>query len=328
MVRANPITPFSRFAATRSPTLIVRLASPRGFCAGVERAVLTVEKTLKEYGAPVYVRHEIVHNRHVVERLAKMGAIFIEDLADADDDRPIVFSAHGAPKSAHADARARNLLKIDATCPLVHKVHAQTRRYVATGHHVYLIGHDGHPEVIGTTGQVPVGTVTLIESIHDIAHLPDHDGAKAYVTQTTLSVDETSDIIAALKERFPDIVAPQKEDICYATSNRQNAVKAIAPGTDLFVVIGSGTSSNSKQLVDTARKSGATRAVLVEDCNAFDFAMLEHVSVLGLSAGASAPENLVEEFLSALTDHKKIEIDTITTTDENISFNLPLPLAG
>ncbi|MHA7872375.1 MAG: 4-hydroxy-3-methylbut-2-enyl diphosphate reductase, partial [Hyphococcus sp.] len=232
------------------PELTVRLAAPRGFCAGVERAIRTVEEALSIHGAPVYVRHEIVHNHHVVDRLRAMGAIFIEELADAPNDRPVIFSAHGAPRRAHEEAAARQMISIDATCPLVLKVHAQTRRHVANGRHVYLVGHENHPEVVGTMGQAPAGAVTLVETREDVAALNEHAGPKAYVTQTTLSVDDANVVIDALKTRFPDIVGPAKEDICYATSNRQQAVKAVAPGVELFVVIGSDTSSNSQRLVE------------------------------------------------------------------------------
>ena len=239
------------------PSLKVRLAAPRGFCAGVERAIRTVEEALTLHGAPVYVRHEIVHNRHVVERLRAMGAVFIEDLKDAPDDRPVIFSAHGAPKCVHDEAARRGMISIDATCPLVLKVHSQTRRHAAKGRHVYLVGHANHPEVVGTMGQAPEGAVTLVETAQDVAALPSRNGPKAYVTQTTLSVDDANTVIAALKTRFPDIAGPAKEDICYATSNRQHAVKATAPGVDMFIVIGSETSSNSKRLVEVALSAGA-----------------------------------------------------------------------
>ncbi len=310
------------------PPVTVRLASPRGFCAGVERAIRTVEDTLAAYGAPVYVRHEIVHNTHVVARLSAMGAKFIEDLDDVPADRPVVFSAHGAPQSAHAEAAARKLVKIDATCPLVLKVHTQTRRHIAAGRKVVLIGHRGHPEVVGTMGQAPEGAVLLVETIADVAALPDPDGPLAYATQTTLSVDETRDILAALKERFPDIAGPAREDICYATSNRQQAVKASAAGTDLFIVIGSTTSSNSVRLVETARGAGAKDALLLEDAGSADWARIDAASVIGLSAGASAPEILVEEFLTALAARRTLRVETVETARETISFKSPLRLAS
>lgn len=310
------------------PSITVRLASPRGFCAGVERAIRTVEDTLAAYGAPVYVRHEIVHNNHVVARLSAMGAVFVENLEDVPTDRPVVFSAHGAPKSAHDRASARKLVKIDATCPLVLKVHSQTRRHIAAGRKVILIGHRGHPEVIGTMGQAPEGSVILVETIADVAALPGLEGPLAYATQTTLSVDETRDILAALKERFPQIAGPAKEDICYATSNRQQAVKASAAGTDLFIVIGSPTSSNSARLVETARAAGAKDAMLLEDAAAADWARIAKARVIGLSAGASAPETLVEEFLTALAARRTVRVETVETAQENISFKSPLRLAS
>jgi len=312
----------------RKPPLTVRLAAPRGFCAGVERAIRTVEETLAAHGAPVYVRHEIVHNKHVVERLATMGAVFVDELSEAPDDRPVIFSAHGAPRAAHDEAAARNLIAIDATCPLVLKVHNETRRHAAANRRIYLVGHANHPEVIGTMGQVAEGAVTLVETVNDVAALEDHDRPKAYVTQTTLSMDDARMIVDALKRKFPGIVGPRKEDICYATSNRQNAVKAAAPGVDLFVVIGSETSSNSLRLVEVAKSAGAKRAMLIEDAGAFDPATLQNVSVIGLSAGASAPESLVEGLLKALAEQRKLTIETVETAAENVVFNTPLRLAS
>ncbi|MEM9616860.1 MAG: 4-hydroxy-3-methylbut-2-enyl diphosphate reductase [Pseudomonadota bacterium] len=312
----------------RTSNLTVRLAAPRGFCAGVERAIRTVEEALALHGAPVYVRHEIVHNRHVVDRLRAMGAIFIEELKDAPDDRPVIFSAHGAPRSAHEEAAARKMVSIDATCPLVLKVHTQTRRHAANGRHVYLIGHADHPEVVGTMGQAPEGAVTLVETVAEVANLPERTGPKAYVTQTTLSVDDTRTIIEALKTRFPDIAGPAKEDICYATSNRQNAVKTAAPGVDLFVVVGSETSSNSKRLVEVALSAGARHAVLIEDADAFDPSLLNDAQTIGVSAGASAPESLVEKFLELLASMRTIIIETVETAREDIVFNTPLRLAS
>ncbi len=313
---------------TLKTPLRVRMASPRGFCAGVERAIRTVEDALARFGAPVFVRHEIVHNRHVVDRLAAMGAVFVEDIADVETGRPVIISAHGAPTAVLDAASDRGLETIDATCPLVHKVHAQARRHAARGVHVYLVGHRGHPEVVGTMGQAPAGAVTLVETLDHIALLPDRDGAKAYVTQTTLSVEDAADMIAALKQRFPDIIAPNKQDICYATTNRQDAVKAAAPGADFFLVIGSDTSSNSQRLVETALRAGAARAELIEDAHAFDFNRLESVSVIGLSAGASAPEELVEAFLKELAARRTIVVETIETATEEVVFNSPLKLAG
>lgn len=314
------------------PPITVRLASPRGFCAGVERAIRTVEETLSVYGAPVYVRHEIVHNVHVVARLSAMGVIFIDSVDDAPADRPLVFSAHGAPQSAHDKAAARNLVKIDATCPLVLKVHNQTRRHVSAGRKVILIGHEHHPEVMGTMGQAPDGAVRLVQSVRDVSALPDFEtGAVdlAYVTQTTLSVDDTHDIIAALTARFPHIVGPAKEDICYATSNRQEAVKASARDVDLFVVIGSRTSSNSVRLVEAAISAGARQALLTDDADTFDWTLITgDLKMVGLSAGASAPESLVEAFLTELAARRTVTVDTVETAKENVVFNTPLRLAG
>ncbi len=308
--------------------LKVRLAAPRGFCAGVERAIRTVEETLAMYGAPVYVRHEIVHNKHVVERLAAMGAVFVDELNEAPSDRPVIFSAHGAPRAAHAEAAARNLIAIDATCPLVLKVHNEARRHAAANRHIYLVGHANHPEVVGTMGQVAKDAITLVASVSDVATLKDSDGPKAYVTQTTLSVDDARTIVEALKVKFPAIAGPRKEDICYATTNRQNAVKAAAQGVDLFIVIGSRTSSNSLRLVEVANSVGARRAMLIEDANAFDPGALKDVSVIGMSAGASAPEHLVEGFLKLLADLRTLTIETVETASENIVFNTSLRLAS
>ncbi len=313
---------------TLKTPLRVRLASPRGFCAGVERAIRTVEEALEQFGAPVFVRHEIVHNRHVVDRLAAMGAVFVEDIDNVERGRPVIISAHGAPTAVLEGARSRGLQPIDATCPLVHKVHAQTRRHAARDVHVYLVGHKGHPEVVGTMGQAPAGAVTLVETTADVALLPNRDGPKAYVTQTTLSVEDAGEIIAALKKRFPDIIAPNTQDICYATTNRQDAVKAAAPGADLFLVIGSDTSSNSRRLVETALRAGAAQADLVEDAGAFDFERLAGVSTIGMSAGASAPEELVEAFLKALAARRAIVVETVETATEEVVFNSPLKLAG
>jgi len=312
----------------QKPKLTVRLAAPRGFCAGVERAIRTVEEALTLHGAPVYVRHEIVHNRHVVERLRAMGAIFIEELKDAPDDRPIVFSAHGAPMAAHEEAASRHMIAIDATCPLVLKVHVQTRRHAASGRHVFLVGHEGHPEVIGTMGQAPEDAVTLVQTVEDVEKLTTPKGPCAYVTQTTLSVDDARSVVDALKARFPEIAGPAKEDICYATSNRQTAVKATAPDTDLFVVFGSQTSSNSQRLVEVAIVAGAKKAVLVDDADGLDPALFENVSILGVSAGASAPETLIEAFLTSLAATYSLVIETVETAREDIVFNTPLRLAS
>ena len=313
---------------TSKKPLTVRLAAPRGFCAGVERAIRTVEETLAHYGAPVYVRHEIVHNKHVVDRLTAMGAVFVETVDAVEEGRPVIFSAHGAPRAAHEEASARKLTAIDATCPLVLKVHAQIKRFAAAGMHVYLIGHADHPEVIGTMGQVSGDAVTLVEKKSDVALLINRDDPLAYVTQTTLSVDDARDIILALKKRFPGIAGPSKDDICYATSNRQSAVKAAAPKTDLFVVIGSETSSNSKRLIEVALKAGAKKAVLIDDAAALDWDVIASVETIGVSAGASAPESLVEELLTTLAGIRTLTIETVETARENIVFNTPLRLAS
>ena len=277
------------------PPLTIRLCEPRGFCAGVDRAIQIVVLALKKYGAPVYVRHEIVHNRFVVDGLRERGAVFVKELSDIPAeyrDRPVVFSAHGVPKSVPADAETRDMFYLDATCPLVSKVHKQAMRHERLGRHVLLIGHAGHPEVVGTMGQLEPGAVTLVETVGQVADLavPDEDNL-GYVTQTTLSVDDTRAVIAALKRRFPGITGPRKDDICYATSNRQQAVKAIAPNADLFVVIGSPASSNSQRLVEVARAAGAGGAELVEGAEAFDFDQIANIGALGLTAGASAPDD-------------------------------------
>lgn len=310
------------------PPLTVRLASPRGFCAGVERAIRTVEDALSRYGAPVYVRHEIVHNTHVVGRLRAMGAIFVDDIADAPDGRPLIFSAHGVPRAVQDSASARGLLAIDATCPLVQKVHAETRRNVARGRHILLIGHAGHPEVEGTMGQAPEGEVTLVESLAQAARIAPPAGPLAYVTQTTLSVDDTADILALLKKRFPHIEGPRTADICYATTNRQAAVKRIAPGADLVVVIGSPASSNSTRLVDTALSAGARRAVLLDDPSSCHLELFAGVRTLGVTAGASAPEELVETLLTRLAGAFRLHVDTVETVVEDVVFKTPVMLAG
>ncbi len=313
---------------TSKKPLTVRLAAPRGFCAGVERAIRTVEETLAFYGAPVYVRHEIVHNKHVVDRLTAMGAIFVESVDQVEEERPVIFSAHGAPRAAHDKAATRKLTAIDATCPLVLKVHAQIKRFAAAGRHVFLVGHANHPEVIGTMGQAARGAVTLVETKNDVAALPERDGPLAYVTQTTLSVDDARDIILTLKKRFPAITGPAKDDICYATSNRQAAVKAAAPATDVFIVIGSQTSSNSKRLIEVALGAGAEKAVLIDDAAALDWNLVAGATTIGVSAGASAPESLVEELLKALAGKRTLIIETVETARENVVFNTPLRLAS
>jgi 4-hydroxy-3-methylbut-2-enyl diphosphate reductase len=274
------------------PALIVRLAAPRGFCAGVDRAIQVVEATLERFGAPVFVRHEIVHNRHVVSRLRDLGAVFVETLEECPDDRPVVFSAHGSPRSVTEAAQARGMTYLDATCPLVSKVHVEATRHHAAGRQVLLIGHAGHPEVVGTMGQLPEGAVVLIETLEQARDfIPRGPDALAYVTQTTLSVDDTREIVEALRARFPAIVAPHKEDICYATTNRQEAVKRLGQGCDLVLVVGSKNSSNSVRLVEVAMRAGARDARLVDDAGQVDWSWMEGVSTLGITAGASAPDS-------------------------------------
>ncbi len=310
------------------PPLTVRLASPRGFCAGVERAVRTVEDALARFGAPIYVRHEIVHNRHVVQRLEAMGAVFVEDLGIVPEGRPVIFSAHGAPRSAYVEADERNLRTIDATCPLVTKVHNEVRRHVSLGRHVLLIGHRGHPEVIGTMGQAPAESVTLIETVEGAAKVAPPAGPLAYVTQTTLSVDDAAAIVGVLQRRFPAIVGPRKSDICYATSNRQDAVKKIAPGADLVLVIGSPSSSNSNRLVDAAKLAGALDARLVDDPEMVDLAAIEGMAIIGVTSGASAPESLVERLLTRLAARFALRIETLDAVREDVVFKQPLMLAS
>ena len=307
--------------------LRVLLARPRGFCAGVDRAVQIVEQTLLKYGGPVYVRHEIVHNHHVVQRLARLGAVFIDDLADAPDDRPLIFSAHGVPKSVVAEARRRNLLYLDATCPLVSKVHTEIRRQHALGRQVILIGHAGHPEVVGAMGQAPDGAVILIETVDDVALLrPSDPGRLAFVTQTTLSVDDAAQITAALQARFPEIIGPSKTDICYATTNRQEAFKTIAGECDLVLVVGSKTSSNSLRLVETALRSGAKIARLIDGAEDIDWSWLRDKAVVGLTAGASSPEALVEKVLDALGARYDLLVKEVAHVRETLTFKLPRAL--
>lgn len=303
--------------------LLVLVAAPRGFCAGVDRAIRIVELALERYGPPVYVRHEIVHNRYVVDRLKKLGAIFVEELDQVPDDVPVIFSAHGVPKSVPANAETRGLEYLDATCPLVSKVHRQAERQVDTGNHILFIGHAGHPEVIGTFGQVPDGAMTLIETVADVAALDPADPEKlAFLTQTTLSVDDTAEIVAALQARFPAIVAPKGEDICYATSNRQAAVKQVAASCDLVLVIGAPNSSNSLRLVEVAERMG-TSARLIQRANDIDPDWLHGVGTLGLTAGASAPEELVREVVDWLAERCEVTEQTFTSAEENITFKLP-----
>lgn len=308
--------------------LTVRLATPRGFCAGVDRAIQIVERAIEKYGAPVYVRHEIVHNRHVVERLRSMGAVFVKELDDCPDDRPVVFSAHGVPKSVPETARSREMLYIDATCPLVSKVHVEAERHFNAGRHVILIGHAGHPEVIGTMGQLPAGAISLVETVEDAETFRrPGDAPLAYATQTTLSVDDTADILAALKRRFPELPDPHKEDICYATTNRQAAVKAIAPKVDALLVLGAPNSSNSKRLVEVAKTHGCPAAQLVQRAADIDWNALTGVARLGITAGASAPEVLVEEVIEAARARFDVTVEELRTATENIVFKLPRALS-
>ncbi len=307
--------------------LNVRLASPRGFCAGVERAIRTVEEALEAHGAPVYVRHEIVHNTHVVARLRAMGAVFVDEVAEAHPDRPLIVSAHGAPRAVFEAAAERAISLIDATCPLVQKVHAGARRHIARGRHVVLIGHAGHPEVEGTLGQAESGSMTLVESAEDARTFAPPDGPLAYATQTTLAVDETAEIIAILESRFPHIESPRSSDICYATTNRQAAIKRVAPGCDLVLVIGSQASSNSLRLVDVALAYGARDARLLDDPARFDLAVLDAVATLGLTSGASAPEDLVELLLFRLAENFTLSIETVETAVESVVFKTPMKLA-
>ena len=314
---------------TLKPDLIVRLASPRGFCAGVERAVRAVEEALARFGAPIFVRHEIVHNRHVVRRLEAMGAVFVETLEGVPAGRPVIFSAHGAPKEAFEEADARKLLTIDATCPLVTKVHNEVRRHISLGRHIILVGHRGHPEVIGTMGQLPEGAVTLIETVEDVARFtPKNPANLAFLTQTTLSVDDTAEIVAALQARFPGISTPHKEDICYATTNRQEAVKVLAPGAGLVLVIGARTSSNSVRLVEVALRAGAADAQLIASAEDIDWSWFDGVTTLGLTAGASAPEDLVQGVIDACRTRFDVTMETVKTADETVTFKLPRVLAG
>jgi 4-hydroxy-3-methylbut-2-enyl diphosphate reductase len=304
--------------------LTILLAAPRGFCAGVDRAIQIVEEALQKWGAPVYVRHEIVHNQHVVSRLEQMGAVFVEELDDCPQDRPVVFSAHGVPKAVPAAAAAREMVYVDATCPLVSKVHVEAERHHKAGREIILIGHAGHPEVIGTMGQLPDGTMTLIETVEDVTSFAPRDPANlAFVTQTTLSVDDTAEIVAALQARFPAISAPHKEDICYATTNRQDAVKVMAERAELFLVIGAETSSNSKRLVEVAIRAGANDAQLVASAEAVDWSWFKGVRTLGLTAGASAPEDLVQGLIAACRARYDITVEEVTTAEESVVFKLP-----
>ena len=314
------------FPSTEKPPITLLVAAPRGFCAGVDRAIEIVERSLARYKMPVYVRHEIVHNRYVVDGLRAKGAIFVEELDEVPDGAPVVFSAHGVPKAVPAEATARGLNWLDATCPLVSKVHRQAERQIESGRHIIFIGHEGHPEVIGTIGQVPEGTITLVETVEDVAGLDfAADAPLAFLTQTTLSVDDTAEIIAALQARFPQINAPKAEDICYATSNRQAAVKEIAPQCQLVLVIGAPNSSNSLRLVEVAQRCGA-KARLIQRGAEIEPNWLDGVTTLGLTAGASAPETLVREVVDRIAEFRSVAERQVVTTEENMIFKLPRQL--
>jgi 4-hydroxy-3-methylbut-2-enyl diphosphate reductase len=306
------------------PPLTLYLAAPRGFCAGVDRAIRIVELALQKWGAPVYVRHEIVHNRYVVEDLRAKGAVFVEELSDCPDDRPVVFSAHGVPKSVPAAAAARNMIAVDATCPLVTKVHIEAARHAEAGRQMVMIGHRGHPEVIGTMGQLPEGEVLLVETEADVAALRVRDADRlAFITQTTLSVDDTAAVVAALRARFPAIVGPAKEDICYATTNRQAAVKAVAGRIDALLVIGAPNSSNSLRLVEVGRAAGCAYAQLVQRAADIDWRALEGIRSVGVTAGASAPEVLVNEVVDAFRARFEVTVEVVETAVETVEFKVP-----
>ncbi|WP_299666967.1 4-hydroxy-3-methylbut-2-enyl diphosphate reductase [uncultured Ruegeria sp.] len=306
------------------PPLTLYLAAPRGFCAGVDRAIKIVEMALQKWGAPVYVRHEIVHNKFVVDGLRAKGAVFVEELDECPDDRPVIFSAHGVPKSVPATAAKREMIYVDATCPLVSKVHVEAQRHADAGLQMIMIGHKGHPETVGTMGQLPEGEVLLVETVEDVTHAAVRDPEKlAFVTQTTLSVDDTKDIIAALEARFPAIVGPHKEDICYATTNRQEAVKAVAPKSDALLVVGAPNSSNSRRLVEVASRAGCGYAQLVQRATEIDWRALQGISSVAITAGASAPEVLVNEVIDAFRDHYDVTVEPVETATENVEFKVP-----
>lgn len=306
------------------PPLTLYLAAPRGFCAGVDRAIKIVEMALQKWGAPVYVRHEIVHNKFVVDGLRAKGAIFVDELEDCPDDRPVIFSAHGVPKSVPATAAQRQMVYVDATCPLVSKVHVEAQRHAEAGLQMIMIGHKGHPETIGTMGQLPEGEVLLVETVADVADVQVRDPDKlAFVTQTTLSVDDTKDIIAALQTRFPSIVGPHKEDICYATTNRQEAVKVVARKSDALLVVGAPNSSNSRRLVEVASRAGCSYAQLVQRATDIDWRALEGISSIALTAGASAPEVLINEVIDAFRQHYDVTVEMVETATENVEFKVP-----
>ncbi|MEO1457762.1 MAG: 4-hydroxy-3-methylbut-2-enyl diphosphate reductase [Pseudomonadota bacterium] len=306
------------------PPLTLYLADPRGFCAGVVRAIEIVEMALEKWGAPVYVRHEIVHNAHVVNELREKGAVFVEELDECPDDRPVVFSAHGVPKAVPAEAQRREMVYVDATCPLVSKVHIEAERHHDRGFQIVMIGHEGHPETVGTMGQLPDGEVILVETVDDVAHIaPRNPERLAFITQTTLSVDDTAAVVAALQARFPAIVGPHKEDICYATTNRQAAVKAMADRIDALLVVGAPNSSNSRRLVEVGQAAGAPYAMLVQTAADIDWRSLEGIRTVGVTAGASAPEILVQGVVDAFAARYALTIERIVTAEENVSFKVP-----
>ena len=309
---------------TGKPAITLYLAGPRGFCAGVVRAIEIVEMAIEKWGAPVYVRHEIVHNKHVVGALRAKGAVFVEELDDCPSDRPVVFSAHGVPKAVPAEAERRNMVYVDATCPLVSKVHVEAERHNGNGLQIVMIGHSGHPETIGTMGQLPSGEVILVETVEDVGRITPRDPSLlAYITQTTLSVDDTADIVTALTARFPKIIGPHKKDICYATTNRQEAVKAMAPRIDALLVVGAPNSSNSRRLVEVGTAAGCPYATLVQTAADIDWRAIEGAKSVGLTAGASAPEVLVDEVIAAFRDRYDVTIEKIVTAEENVSFKVP-----
>ena len=306
------------------PELPLFLAAPRGFCAGVDRAIKIVELAIEKWGAPVFVRHEIVHNKFVVDDLSKKGAVFVEELDECPNDRPVIFSAHGVPKSVPLDAKKREMTYVDATCPLVSKVHIEAERHHKNGLQLIMIGHEGHPETLGTMGQLPEGEVILVETVEDVEHIQPRDNEKlAYITQTTLSVDDTINIVEALKKRFNNIIGPHKEDICYATTNRQKAVKEIAPKIDALLVIGAPNSSNSKRLVEVGKSSGCRYAQLVQRATDIDWRSLEGIKSVGITAGASAPEILINEVINAFNARYDVKKQIVETAIENISFKVP-----
>lgn len=306
------------------PPLTLYLAAPRGFCAGVDRAIKIVEMALEKWGAPVFVRHEIVHNKYVVDDLRSKGAVFVEELDQCPDDRPVIFSAHGVPKSVPAAAKKREMVFVDATCPLVSKVHIEAERHAGNGLQIIMIGHEGHPETVGTMGQLPKGDVLLVETMDDVADVDVRDPDKlAFVTQTTLSVDDTADIVAALQSRFPTIVGPHKEDICYATTNRQEAVKAMAQKAEAMLVVGAPNSSNSKRLVEVGARAGCGYSQLVQRAADIDWRALGDIKTMGITAGASAPEVLINEVIDAFRDRFDVTVEVVETAQENVEFKVP-----